>query len=282
MYPVLFQVFGIPIFSYSIFLMLSLLSGLFFAYHFLKREGLSWSILFDHLIFLFLFILVFTRIAHIILDFTRYRESFWQIFNIFDGGFFLWGTLIALYLVIRFLLVAEKQNIKKWFDILTPAFSLGLLVFFLGSFFGKGGKGSPTDFFLGVVFEGPEVAFSGVPVHPLNLYLVFIMLILTFFAWYFVWKRKLWKIPKGVVFFGSLSFYCLFRILLEPLYIIKDYIVSGYNVNLLVSWVFFVLALSNLSLILYHEFYSKHRPPSKVSRRTPRRTYSRPGDEISR
>ncbi len=270
MSPVLFELFGIPVFSYTLFLFFGIFLGMFVAYHGLKRYKLPWGVLFEDGILLFLIALITGRIVHVFLKFQEYRDSFWSIFDIFDGGFFFWAIVFSIFLFTHYFLVKEKQDAEIWYDILTPAFMLALSFYFFGSFLAQKNIGIPTDLPWGIIIESPDFPFSGLKIHPLDFYMAIGTFLYALFSFIVVWWRKS-LLPSGFLFSLGNVFFCTIFIMTSYLKFQPEYTIWGYDATQVISIVLLVFTL--IHIILYFIYGKKDTSASDIFSRITRRTH---------
>ena len=256
MAPVLFEIFGIPVFAYTTFLAVGIFGGIYILHKILQKYKLSTEIIFNRLIFIFIFSWAFGRVFHIIFQFSYYQDTFLQIFNIFDGKAFVWGILLGLYLIFRFILSHKRENIRIWYDVITPAWMFVMTFYYAGSFLSLKTFGAITQKPWGIVFEGPNFPFSGIATHPIDAYIGSVTLILFIVSLIIVLKKQIYKFP-GILFWGSLFVYSLIIILVQPLLMSPKYISYGVNVELFTSWIFFSISLVHISLLIYYKHGKK-------------------------
>lgn len=272
MSPVLFELFGIPFFSYTFFLFIGIFSGMFIAYRCLLRYKLPWGILFEDVVLLFLISLVTGRIVHVFLKFAEYEDSFWSIFNIFDGGFYFWVVVFSIFLFSHYFLLKEKQDTEVWYDVLTPAFMIGLCFYFLGSFLAQKNIGVPTDLPWGIVIESPDFPFSGVKIHPLDLYLALGSFFYFIFSFIVVWFRKR-ILPNGFLFsIGNISL-CVVFFVTSGLKFQPEYLLWGYDVTRIISLVIFIFISIHIILYFYFVYGKKKSAVPDILSRITHRTH---------
>jgi len=264
-YPVLFEVFGVPIFSFTASLLVGIFAALFLAYKLLEKRSFKSEVLLDKIIFLFLFSLVFGRIFYLFIDIGDYKDSFWQIFNIFDGKGFTWGILIGVYLFINFILTINVNNKREWYDVLTPSWMISMFFFYFGGFLAQKNIGIPTEKAWGVVFEGPDFPFSGVSIHPVDGYMALICLILFIFSIFYVYRKKTF-ISNGMIFFISLLLYSIILIIIKEYSMSSRYIVSGYDIEIIISWIIIFISSTVLSIELYKKYAINFIKKQNISR----------------
>lgn len=87
----------LPIYSYGFMVMLGFLAGILVASHRAKKMGLNPEVIFDIGILVMISGIIGARIAYIVI-FNDQFPKFWQVFNVFDGEFDLWGVIVGWFL----------------------------------------------------------------------------------------------------------------------------------------------------------------------------------------
>jgi len=177
MYPFLFEfpfgdsTFKIP--SYGVFLA----SAFTFAYFSALQRAARWKEDTRHIENLFL-IVIFSavlgaRLFHVFFEeFQYYLANPVKVFAVWEGGYTLYGAILASIFGIWLYCKAKKLPVLQFIDISAPATLLGIGVGRLGCFLAGCCWGIPTDGPLGVTFTNP-LAFTPIhdqPLHPTQLY----------------------------------------------------------------------------------------------------------------
>ncbi len=184
MYPILFKIGPVAIYTYGVMVALGIMAGLYFALKQTKKEVIGSSVIVDIIFWIILSGFIGARITYIFVEwkyFTEYplkalfaREGF-----VFYGGFIF--SFLAAFLYVKI----KKLNAWKLADILAPSTALGYAIGRLGCFFYGCCYGKPTNSFLGILFPpGSPAGSLGVKVIPtqlissLILFVIFIILVM--------------------------------------------------------------------------------------------------------
>jgi phosphatidylglycerol:prolipoprotein diacylglycerol transferase len=171
MYPILFEIGPIKIFTYGFFLALAFLSAIYISSREAGRLGLPVAKFYDLCFYAVVGALVGSRLLYILLDIKPFLANPLKIFALWEGGLVFYGGVI-LALAVAFYYMRRQQ--LPWRTTL-DALALGLPV---GQFFGRIGcfmagccYGSPADLPWAVIFGHPQ---SLCPIkeelHPAQLY----------------------------------------------------------------------------------------------------------------
>lgn len=103
----------------------------------------------------------------------------------------------------------DKEQTKKWFDIVTISILFALAVGHLGTFLDGSAYGNVTSLPWGMIFDNPSIKYA-VPIHPIQIYsfLFTITLALSLFVYY---RKK--RPAAGKTTFIGVGMYCLYLFL---------------------------------------------------------------------
>ncbi len=181
-----------------------LLIGSWIAAEFFFRLALSANLGLQHLkdkgwIFGTVF-LVMGRLMAILANYQTYMKDPFRVIVVWDGGFSFLGGAIGIGVVLFFTTRDHRTTFLQWLDVLVPATTLGLAFDWLGKFMAAQSYGKPTDSFLGMIFDVPDVRYA-VPIHPVQLYYFVFFAVVTFVL---LLIRKNSKRAGAETFFGIL------------------------------------------------------------------------------
>lgn len=211
MQPVLFEIGGIPVYSWGFMLALAVITAILGISRLFAREGHNSDIVLDLVILSVVFGIIGARLSYILVyewdAFISNPLSFLSLSHgglsglIWYGGFI--GGLLA------FIIYLWKKRLPFWnvADMFAPYLALGYAFVRVGCFLNGCCYGDVTHSFLGVVF--PIV--DNLHRHPTQLYSAGInVLLFAFLIWYFP-RRKF----SGQVFLFYLMGYALYRFVIE-------------------------------------------------------------------
>lgn len=181
MYPVLFQIWWIEIYSNAIILFIWMIISFFFITKRIKKNNLSVNFLNDYfLIFIFTFLL-FWRIWEILLKSWFYLQNPLNFFYFWDWNFSFYFWILWLWGVFLIISLLKKENFLKWMDAIIPAFLLLIIFISFSEFLSWENYWKPTNLFLWMKFDSPEVKYT-LPIHPVQIYEFFSVLIIFIFT----------------------------------------------------------------------------------------------------
>ncbi|MEI8143449.1 MAG: prolipoprotein diacylglyceryl transferase [Candidatus Berkelbacteria bacterium] len=144
MYPILFKIGGVTIYSHGVMAIIGIVVALLIMFWLSKRAKLDNSVLIDNVIFTVLFGIIGARITYFVL----YRDqfaSFQEIFYLWQGGMVSYGGFILGGLAYCLLFYWQKAKVVRWLDILAIAFPLGLFFGRIGNILAGEYSGVPTS-----------------------------------------------------------------------------------------------------------------------------------------
>lgn len=127
------------------------------------QYGLSPVRAIDFGFFIFIFGVSGARLAHILIEAPRYYlESPVRVFYFWQGGFVLYGGIIAGFFGGVWVARRLKENVPLWADLVAPCLLLGIGIGRMGCLAAGCCYGRPTDSWWGMIFTNPQ---SGAPLH---------------------------------------------------------------------------------------------------------------------
>lgn len=243
MYPELFSLGPVTVYTYGVLLAASYLLGLRLAMSRARKWGLDASRVLDLGIYIIIAALVGAKLLLVIVEFDQFRSvnDAWTLVR--SGGVFYGGLLLAVGVAFWYI---ARHRLPFWTtcDVFAPGIALGHVTGRLGCLAAGCCYGKPTDVPWAVVFTNPLAASNvgtplGIPLHPTQLYeagaaLVILVLLLaterrgrpfpgrTFWLYMFLYAVSRYVIemyrgdPRGMVF-GMFSTSQFISLILAPL-----------------------------------------------------------------
>ena len=175
MHPILFRVFGWPVYSYGVLLALAYLAGLQLAVVRARRAGLDATKVMDLGIYLIIAALVGAKVMLIFVDYQQFRTNPAELLSLVRVGGVFYGGLIAAF--ITGLLLVRRYQLPIWTtaDLIAPGIALGHVVGRFGCLLAGCCFGRPTDVPWAITFTDPVAANTSgtqldTPLHPTQLY----------------------------------------------------------------------------------------------------------------
>lgn len=253
MFPKLFELGPLTVYSYGVMLAAAYLGGLQFALVRARQRGLDAARIMDLGIYIIVSALVGAKLLLVVVDLDHFLQNPADLLSLArSGGVFYGGLLLAVAVGLWYV---RKHKLPTWQvgDIVAPGIAFGHVVGRLGCFLAGCCYGRPTDLPWGVVFTDPLAAENvgtplGIHLHPTQLYeagaeLVILVLLLafegkgrpfpgrTFWGYMLVYGVSRFIIemfrgdPRGMVF-GEVSTSQFISLLIVPLSVVMLYRLS--------------------------------------------------------
>ena len=175
MFPKLFDLGPISIYTYGVLLAAAYLTGLWYATIRGEARGLNRDQVMDLGIYIIVSALVGAKLLLVVVEFDHFRQNPSEIWTIIrSGGVFYGGLLLSVAVAFWFI---RRHGLPFWTtcDAFAPGIILGQAVGRLGCLMAGCCYGEPTESFLGITFSHPHAAANvgtplGVSLHPTQLY----------------------------------------------------------------------------------------------------------------
>jgi phosphatidylglycerol:prolipoprotein diacylglycerol transferase len=251
MYPVLFEIGGISVYSYGFMIALGVVAGI--SYMFLqgkKEVGLT----FDQAnsLFLLIFIAAFVG-GKLFLFFEEPSKYITNPGKLLAGrGFVFYGSFLLAIPTMLWYFKKQKLDTYKMLDVMAVVTCLVHLFGRLGCFMAGCCYGLPTSNSWGVVFSDPlcQAVPKGVLLHPTQLYESFYIFLVMLFLLYMRGRRKFY----GQLFLLYLMLYAIGRSVLE---LFRGDEARGYVIGKFISHSQFIALLILIATLYVYSQWSK-------------------------
>jgi phosphatidylglycerol:prolipoprotein diacylglycerol transferase len=216
-YPELFSIGPITLYSYGVLLATSYLLGLWLAMRRARAWGLDANRVLDLGIYIIIAALIGAKLLLLIVDFDQFRQSPGELLSLARSGGVFYGGLILAVLVAFWYINKHRMPFWSTCDVFAPGIALGHVTGRLGCFAAGCCYGRPTDVPWAVVFTNPQAAANvgtplGIPLHPTQLYeagaeLLILVLLLT--------TEKRGRFFAGRTFWSYMFLYAVSRYIIE-------------------------------------------------------------------
>ncbi|MBU3192120.1 prolipoprotein diacylglyceryl transferase [Clostridium bowmanii] len=214
--PIAFNIFGLPIAWYGIFIATGMMVGIILASYTSKLKNVNYDELLNIILIAFPIAIIGARAYYVVFEFDQYRDNLIQVFNIRQGGLAIHGGVIFGMLAALIYTRYKKENLMQFADVAAPSIIIGQAIGRWGNFFNSEAHGGPvTQTFISKFpnFIQKGMLIDGVYYHPTFLYEsmwnVMVCLILIYLL------TKTFK--KGTVFFTYIGLYSIGRFFIEGL-----------------------------------------------------------------
>jgi phosphatidylglycerol---prolipoprotein diacylglyceryl transferase len=216
-YPELFSLGPVTVYTYGVLLAASYLLGLRLAMSRAKRWGLDASRVLDLGIYIIIAALVGAKLLLLVVDFDQFRRSPGELLSLARSGGVFYGGLILAVSVAFWYIARHRMPFWTTCDVFAPGIALGHVTGRLGCLAAGCCYGRPTDVAWGITFTNPLAAsVVGTPLnirlHPTQLYeagaelLILILLLIT---------ERRGRPFSGRTFWGYMLLYAISRYIIE-------------------------------------------------------------------
>jgi phosphatidylglycerol---prolipoprotein diacylglyceryl transferase len=175
MYPRLFELGPLTLYTYGVLLAAAYLVGLKLAMVRAKTQGLDANRVLDLGIYIIISALVGAKLLLLVTDFRTFRADPRELLTLArSGGVFYGGLILAVSVALWYI---RRVGLPLWTtcDVFAPGIALGHVVGRFGCFFAGCCYGKPTSMPWGITFTDPFAQTNvgtplGVPLHPTQLY----------------------------------------------------------------------------------------------------------------
>lgn len=215
MYPVLFRIGGISIYSYAVLLTLAFVIGILGVSRGGKKAGLPAEKLLDMAMWILIASIVGARLLFILIELPMYLADPLSVFHVRGGGLSFHGGLIAG--IVAGLWYTHRQKLPQGeiADLVAPYLALGYGIVRIGCLLNGCCFGIPTD----LPWALPGATADPTLRHPTQLY--------AFFAAITIFVLLLWRRNKtrfnGQLFLEFILYYSIYRFIIEYFREVNDY-----------------------------------------------------------
>ena len=217
MYPELFSIGPITVYSYGVLLAISYLLGLWLAMRRAKQWGLDPNRVLDLGIYIIIAALVGAKLLLLIVDFDQFSRSTADLLSLARSGGVFYGGLILAIVVAFWYVGRHRMPLWTTCDVFAPGIALGHVTGRLGCLAAGCCYGRPTDQPWAITFTNPLAAANvgtplGIPLHPTQIYeagaelLILVLLLAT---------ERRGRVFAGRTFWMYLLLYAISRFVIE-------------------------------------------------------------------
>lgn len=275
-FPSYFTVFGWKVHWYGVIIAIGFLLAVIYAMKRAPQFGLTEDSIIDLLLCGVIPAVVCARAYYVIFEWDSYKDDFWSVFQIWNGGLAIYGGVIGC--VIGILIYSRVKKVKK-----TPVLDLVSLGLLIGQAVGRWGNFTNREAMserltgaaanlpwrMGLVTEAGTYYY-----HPCFLY-ESLWNIIGFILLHFYSKKRKYD---GQIFLMYLVWYGLGRVWIEGLRSDSLYIPGT---NLRVSQIIALLCIIVGGIILIYNQVSKHHEPEEMWVNRDKKKQPEPAAELS-
>ena len=217
MYPRLFELGPITVYTYGLLLAAAYLLGLQLARVRAAKRGLDGNRILDLGIYILISALVGAKLLLLVTDWSSFKADPRELLTLArSGGVFYGGLILAVVVALWYI---RRAGLPLWTtcDMFAPGIALGHVVGRFGCLFAGCCYGKPTTKPWGITFTDPFAASNvgtplGVPLHPTQLYEAgaeFVILLLL------LWSERKGRPFAGRTFWLYMLLYAISRFIIE-------------------------------------------------------------------
>jgi len=240
MYPVIFKIGPVSIYSYGLMLAIGFGLAAYLAQKRAAVEGIKPAVVIDLVFWIIILGILGARLMYILENFDYYSRNIPETVMINKGGLVLYGGLILASLATIIFVKIKSLPLWKIADILMPYVALGQAIGRIGCFLNGCCYGKVTSCFLGVKLPGHDFL-----IHPTQLYESAVMLII-FFVLLFIRRVKRYD---GQIFLFYILFYSAARYFIEFLRGDNPVVFAGMTISQSISLLLFLAAAISMMAI---------------------------------
>ena len=200
MYPELFTIFGITIYSYGLLVAIGFFAGMTYITKYSDNIPVKKDQMYDFLFYLIVVSIIGARLLYVLVNIDSFIQHPLDVIKVWQGGLVFYGGFIAAVLYALIYCKYKKINIKRLADVFAPALALGHSFGRIGCLLSGCCYGKETHCLIAVNNRYPTQIFEAAG----NLIIFFIL-------------HKLYKKSHkdGYVFLLYLIFYSVLRFSIE-------------------------------------------------------------------
>lgn len=131
--PVAFTIGSFSVYWYALIILAGILLGFWYACLFCKKDGNNTELMYDVLLYGLPSAIICARIYYVVFNFGEYKDNFWDVFKIHEGGIAIYGAVIGA--VISTYIYARKKKVNP-----LMLFDYGAAGLFVGQAVGRWGN----------------------------------------------------------------------------------------------------------------------------------------------
>lgn len=167
-FPASFELFGHTFYLYGVVMAIAFLAAVFYASKKAPRVGIKGDDIFGLVLWVLPIAIVGCRIYYVISEWDRYKDNFWDIFKIWEGGIAMYGGTIAGVITVIVWSKVKRIRFGATLDVASSGLILGQVIGRWANFVNREAFGRETDIFCRMGLTTPDG--TTYYVHPTFLY----------------------------------------------------------------------------------------------------------------
>lgn len=211
MKPVLFELFGVPIYGYGTMIAIGIISAVLLVTYRGKKRGYDEDSILNMSIIAVISGVLGGKLLYIITEIKSYIDDPKQFLD-FGNGFVIYGAIICGGLGVYIYAKRKKWDVLKVLDLTIPSIPLAQGFGRIGCFLAGCCFGAPVkNPSWGVIFKNSQIAPNNIPIYPTQIYSsIFDFCLAAFLLYYSKKERK-----KGSIFSIYIIIYSIGRFFIE-------------------------------------------------------------------
>ena len=214
--PIAFNIFGLDIRWYGIFIAIGMMVAILLASFTSKLKDVNYDELLNIAMIAFPIAIIGARLYYVLFEFGQYKDNLVDIFNIRQGGLAIHGGIIFGMVSALIYTRYRKENFLEFADVAAPCIIIAQAIGRWGNFFNSEAHGGPvTEAFINKFpsFIQNGMLIDGTYYHPTFLYESIWNVLIGLLLIYLLTKT----FKAGTVFFSYIGLYSLGRFFIEGL-----------------------------------------------------------------
>lgn len=125
MYPELFTIFGITVYSYGLLVAIGFFAGMTYITKYSDNIPVKKDQMYDFLFYLIVVSIIGARLLYVLVNVDSFIQHPLDVIKVWQGGLVFYGGFIAAVLYALIYCKYKKINIKRLADVFAPALALG-------------------------------------------------------------------------------------------------------------------------------------------------------------
>ncbi|MCP4649260.1 MAG: prolipoprotein diacylglyceryl transferase [PVC group bacterium] len=243
MYPILWQIGSISIYSYGVMVAIGIMVSTYLCQFHAAKRGIEDEKIVDLIFWVIIFGLIGGRLLYVLLNLNDFVSQPLEIVKIYKGGLIFHGSFIAGIITAFAFIKKTKMPLGKSLDLIAVYAPLGHAFGRIGCFLNGCCYGHSTDVSWGVLFPGHMYH-----VHPTQIYST----VLLFGLCVFLYFRERKKLFDGQIISLYFILYGVMRFTMEFLRGDNPAVLGGLSVFQIIS-----IGLLIVGIIMYRNFKTK-------------------------
>lgn len=167
-FPASFELFGHTFYLYGVVMAVAFIAAVFYASKRAPRVGIKGDDIFGMVLWVLPVAIVGCRVYYVIAEWDRYKDNFWDVFKIWEGGIAMYGGTIAGVITVIVWSRVKKIRFAATLDAASSGLILGQVIGRWANFVNREAFGRETDIFCRMGLTTPDG--TTYYVHPTFLY----------------------------------------------------------------------------------------------------------------